>query len=263
MLRLPNYTTFYLKNQKNVYNNNMQDKIFKILIIVLITVFVSFSSYFMFSYTNITQNQISVTGIGTQSISNQVAEFTVTFWTENSNKQRSESINNEKVKKFLDSIRQFGIEDRFIKTSDLSSYQKQEWNSEEQKNVYKDWVYSQSISVKVVDVQKVNEFVSLTGKSETSNVYGPNYSIDNTNLDESVVLQRAFENAKSKAENLASQSGRKLGKVILISEASNYTPPIMFRANSLMGRGGGEAKADLPSGSSEVSKSINVIFELK
>jgi len=242
----------------------MMDKIYKIIILVFVGIFVLFSSYFMFSYTNITQNQVSVSGTGTQSMSNQIAEFTVTFSTENPEKQKSEAMNNEKVKKFLESIRQFGIEEKNIKTSDLSSYQKQEWDSVNQKDVMEDWVYSQSILVKVFDIQKVNEFVSLIGKSESSNINGPNYSVDNSNLDENVVLQKAFENAKVKAENLANQSGRKLGKVILITENPIYSPPTIYRENRMMGAGaGGGASADLPAGSSEISKSINVIFELK
>ena len=168
-----------------MYNKGMLDKIFKITILVFTGVFIIFTGLYVFDITNRDQREINVLGTGTETISNQIAEFTITFTTENSDKSKSESLNNDKVKKFLESIRQFGIEEKHIMTSQINSYQKQESDiNPPYRSRLTDWVYTQSITVKVVDVAKVNDFVALVGKNETSNIWGPNFTTDLTTINE-------------------------------------------------------------------------------
>lgn len=242
----------------------MLDKLFKIIILVFIGIFVIFTGIYVVDYKDTSQREVNVLGTGTDNFNNEVAEFTVTFTSENPDKSKAESVNNEKVKVFLESIRQFGIEEKYIKTNQLSSYQKQETAIEPPyKSRMTDWVYTQSISVKILEVSKVNDFVTLIGKSESSNVYGPNYSIDEKTIDENVLYEKAFEDAKGRAEKLATLSGKKLGKVLHITEYDSYTPQQPYLTKSMSEMGGANTQADLPAGSTEISKTLSVTFELK
>lgn len=244
----------------------MINKYFKLIVLVLITVFISFFGLIAFNYNSSITPQIVVSGSASQDFSNQIAEFNITFTSKNKDKAKSEEENTVKVNKFLDEVKNFGITEKDIITESINSFQEQE--SYQEGGVFKsrpgDWVFSQSIRIKVKEIQKVNDFVTLLGKNPTSNVYGPNFSVDNTTLDESKVYQLAFDNAKNKAEKLAEKSGRKLGKVIFISESQGYSidRPIPLAAKAV-GMGGAEVSAQLPAGTSSVSKTLQVIFELK
>lgn len=244
----------------------MIDKYFKIIILVLTLTFVGFFGLISLNYSKSTTGQVFVTGNASKDFSNQIAEFNMTFTSKNKDKAKAEEENVKKVNKFLEDLKAFGTEQNNIITESINSYQEQE--SYQDYGVYKnrpgDWVFSQSIKVKIKDIKKVNDFVALVGKNPTSSVYGPNFSIDNQNLDESEVYQLAFDDAKKKAQSLADRSGRKLGKVITINEGQmisiNNPVPIAARA---MGMGGAEISPQLPSGTSSISKSLQVIFELK
>jgi uncharacterized protein YggE len=243
----------------------MINNIFKLISVISLVIFVAFFSFGILNISSSYKNQISVSGSAKKDISNQIAEFTLTFTSENKDKSSAENQNNLKVKKLLDDLKIFGIPEADIITESLNVYQKQEetWDSSEGRNKWTntDWVFSQSIRIKIREVSKVNEFTNLASKNETSNIYGPNFTVDTQNIDESEVYNLAFENAKKKAEGLASQSGRALGKAMYISETSNSIPTYpMFARTSGMGGG---ASAEVPAGTSEISKTLNVVFELR
>lgn len=247
-----------------MYNNHMFDKIFKSLILVFIGFFAILASIYLYIYSDTSQKEISVVGSATEVISNQLAEFTVNFSTENIDKSKAESINNEKVNKFLESLKTFGIEEKNITTTSINSYQKQESSPMPPYTTkLTDWVYSQTISIRLTDVSKVNDLVDLIGKSESSNIYGPNFTVDTNQIDDSSVTTKAFENGREKAEKLAALSGKKIGKVLYISEYET-SPIVPFSRSEMVGLGGAVSdKAEVPVGGSEITKSLTITFELK
>lgn len=245
----------------------MMNNILKIISVLTLIIFVAFFSLGVLKFASGYSNQITVLGVAKKDINNQIAEFTLTFNSEDKDKATAENRNNQKVKKLLADVKTFGIAESDITTDSLNVYQKQEdyYDSKENRTKYKytDWVFSQSIKIKIRDVAKVNDFTNLASRNETSNIYGPNFSVDTQNIDESEVYNLAFENARKKAENIAEKSGRTLGKAMYITEGAANSNPYPIFARSANFQGGGGASADLPVGTSEVSKTLNVVFELR
>ena len=156
------------------------------------------------------------------------------------------------------------MKEKNITTTSLNSYQKQESSPmPPYTSKLTDWVYSQTISIRLTDVSKVNDLVDLIGKSESSNIYGPNFTVDTNQIDDSSVTTKAFENGREKAEKLAALSGKKIGKVLYISEYEN-SPAVPFSRSEMAGLGGAVSdKAEVPIGGSEITKSLTITFELK
>lgn len=244
----------------------MMNNIFKITILVLVSIFVAFFGIATFTLSDYNKNQINITGTAKKQFNNQLAEFTVVFTSENVDKSIAENQNNEKVTKFLEEVKAFGIPDEDVRTDALNVYQKQEdlMESNMRRTKPTDWVFSQSISIKLKDVSKVNDFTNLASRNQSTNIYGPNFSLNTETIDETEVYNLAFENARKKAESIVKQSGRTLGKVIYISEGGSYNPmPVFAKAMSLSGAAEDSVSAQLPVGSSEVSKTLNIIFEIR
>jgi uncharacterized protein YggE len=108
-------------------------------------------------------------------------------------------------------------------------------------------------------VSKTQELVDLLNKSGANNVYGPNFRIEETNEAEKGLVDSAMTDAKEKAEIIAKSAGRKLGKVMNVSEGSGGVSYPMYSAKA-DGLGGGAAAEP---GTSTISKILTVTFELK
>ena len=126
----------------------------------------------------------------------------------------------------------------------------------------KKWTASNTITITLGEVDRAGGLTDLLNSSGATNVYGPNFSLDQKNLDDSAVLIKAVNDARTRAEKVAEASGRSLGKVITITEGSSYNPPIF----ATMEAGRADTKsipAPVEPGTQTVSKSVTVTFELK
>lgn len=242
------------------------DKNYKYSLILVLILFFGLSTYFVVNYFNkySSNNQILVVGTFNQELDNRIATFTVNTKGESPDKEKAEQLNNEKVTKIIEILQNFGISEKDYTTQNYNSYRKIEYYMEGgvSKSRETDWVFNQAITINLKDISKMSDFVNALNQVN-SEIIGPNYSVDTQNIDETVILNGAFEKAKKKAESLATTSGRKLGKVVTINEVSSSTPelrPFMEKTASI-GAGGGLPV--LPAGSSNVEKTVLVVFELE
>jgi len=167
----------------------------------------------------------------------------------------------------MEIIKGLGINEQDVKTTYVSAERDLIYNyNNNQTSSYTegDWIFTQTVEV---TLNKDNAQLSSKLISEISSleieVTGTNYSID-INFDDSEILKLAFEDAKRKAEQLANISGRKLGKVVTISESSDYNMPYDTSARSMSVEGGmGGSTPSMPSGTSMVSRSVYVTFDLE
>jgi hypothetical protein len=203
----------------------------------------------------------TVTGTADTQEKSQIASYTAGATAVKDDKQEAINEVNGKVEALVASVKKFGIPDKDIKTSNLSIYQDQESYYEEgrQKTRPSQWRVSNSINITLRDVDKASELTELLAAGGATNVYGPNFSLDDTSQAEQDLLELAIENAKQKAEIIATASGRKLGKVINITEG--YQSANAYSAYRDLGGGGGGG--GIEPGTGTVSKTVTVTFELE
>lgn len=204
---------------------------------------------------------VTVTGFANTKERNQVANFSAGAQAVNDNKDTAVKEVNQKMEAIINSVKEFGIKPEDIQTQNMSIYQRQDTYYEGQiaKSRPGQWDVSNSISITLRDVGKAAELSDILTKSGATNVYGPNFTLEDTKDAEKKLLGQAMEDAKKKAEILSSASGRKLGKVISVTEGSggNFIP--IFSA--LKEGGGGSALIE--PGSQSVSKTVTVTFSLE
>jgi len=245
-------------------NENI-NKNYQYSIITILVLFLGLTSFAVYNYFNnsVSSNQITVSGTFSKDINNQIATFTINTNGEDESKEKAESINSEKIKKVKEVLNQFSLDEKDITTQNYSSYRKIEYYTEGgvQKSRETTWIFNQSLRVTIRDVKIVNEIVRSLNSTE-SEIIGPSYSLDIVDIDDKEVYVKAFEKAKEKAENLANSSGRKLGRVVNIVESNSSTPDF-YPVPMLSRQAGGGGGPDIPAGSSKISKTLIVIFELK
>lgn len=205
---------------------------------------------------------VTVTGEARSQEKNQIATYTAGVEAVNTKKEEAVSEVNNKIEALIKAIKDFGIDEKDIKTQNISIYQGEEsyYEGGVQKSRKGQWRVSNSVEITLREVDKANELTDLLSQSGANNVWGPNFSMDDTNVIEKTLYEAAMKDAKEKAEDIAKASGRKLGKVLSVTDggSSDIYPVYSMKADS--GRGGGMATEP---GTSTVYKSLSVVFELK
>lgn len=207
---------------------------------------------------------ITVTGEARQDLTSQIANFSAGVTATNVDKQTAVNEVNSAMEKIIKSVKDFGIDEKDIQTQQVSVYQTKEDRPEimiypprpSGKDV---WQASNSISIKLRNIDQASALTDLLQQSNATNVYGPDYSLDDTTQAQADLLAKAIDNAREKAEKIAVASKRKLGQVITVSEGSAIMPGPVFRSMSVAE----SVPTPVEPGSETVYKSVTVTFELK
>ena len=221
---------------------------------------------------------ITVTGTSQSDIANQTAGFSATITSTNADKQKATDDVNTKMTALIKSIKDFGIADADIKTESVNVYQMPvspvpvpQNGSGAQTLIYPvppvpggsaggDWQASNSITITLKDVSKASSLSDLLNQSGATNVYGPNLGVGtNTSATDATLLAKAVADARQKAETIAKAGGQTVGKMINVQESgSNYPVPMLYATKDSAAVG-----SPIQPGTSTLSKSVTVVFELK
>ncbi|MFA6007107.1 MAG: SIMPL domain-containing protein [Candidatus Shapirobacteria bacterium] len=200
--------------------------------------------------------EITVTGEAKTQIKNQMASFSAGVMTQNMDKNKAISEVNTKMEALVKAVKDFGVSEADIKTQNLSFYQEPKGSQNPGM-----WQVNNSVEITLRNVDQANALTDLLSQSGANNVYGPNFSVDDTNQAGKGLYDLAIKDAKDKAESIAKASGRTLGKVLSVTDggtSNNVIYPVMMKADSALGAG-----AVTESGSTTVYKNLTVVFELK
>lgn len=207
---------------------------------------------------------VTVVGEAKAKLKSEVASFSAGVNSINDSKEKAVSEVNDKVAAIIESVKSFGIKSADIKTQNLNIYQNQEsyYEDNRQKQRPGQWSVSNSVEIKLHDVDRAQALADLLAKSGANNVYGPNFALDEDTTAADALFTEAVENARVKAANVAKAAGRKLGPILSVTEGISATGPItLLRMEG--GGGGGGGGGGLEPGTGTVSKSVTVIFELR
>lgn len=212
------------------------------------------------SFKFLNQETVTVTGQAKSSQKSEIASFNAGVSSVNDDKEKAVSEVNQKLTAIIEAVKNFGIKPEDIKTQNLSVYQNQESFYEEgrQKQRLGQWQVNNTIAITLRSVDRASDMTDLLTKSGATNVYGPNFTIDNAATAENSLLDDAMKDAREKAERIAKAGGKKLGRVISVSEG--YSSPGVIMPMMAEHAGGG---APIEPGSQTVSKSLTVVFGLE
>lgn len=192
----------------------------------------------------------------------QIASFSAGVSVVNSDKDAAIAEVNKGVEQIIAALKEFGIPSEDIKTQSISVYQGEEYFYEEgvQRSRQGQWRVSNTVEVKLRDVDRASELTDILTQNGANNIYGPNFTLDDTNQVDNTLLSDAIEDARGKAETIAASGNRKLGKILNVTEGGASSNTFYAMESRMMGGGGG---APIEPGTQTVSKTVTVTFELR
>jgi hypothetical protein len=190
-----------------------------------------------------------------------VAEIRLTVISEGKDLVIIQKENSEKVNKVINFIKEKGIKSEDIKTEAYNLQPKYDW----QKSPYQivGYTLSQTILVKVRDLNKIGEILSEAVKNGVNQISGPNFIIDDPEKLKSQAREIAIKKAKEKAEGVAKLSGFKLVRITSyeeVEEGFNY-PIYPLRAPEV--KTNENIVPQIEPGSQEIKVKVILTYEIK
>jgi uncharacterized protein YggE len=222
-------------------------------------------------------NTISVSGSGEVFAAPDIANISFTVRESATKVSAAQDKVSVKVKAALAGIRKAGVADKDIKTQNYSSNPTYEWQEgtpycagvncptyRPGKQVITGYEVSQTVNIKVRNLEDVNGLVDGLATAGVTEMQGPNFAIDQEDALQAEARKQAIDKAKIKAELLAKQLGVSLVRIVSFSEGNNY--PVYARA-MVSGAGMDSAKAvpapELPQGENQITSNVTITYEIR
>lgn len=219
---------------------------------------------------------ITVSGLAKKEQNNQIANFTAGMDSIETSKEEALNKVNEAMNQLIAKVKDFGIKEEDIQTQTASVYQETEYVDSNTSGVTNmmypergdaqkgDWRANNSVSIKLREVDRAEALLAILNESGANYVYGPDFSIEDVDSASDELLADAVNNAREKAEKIATANNQKVGKIIALTEGGVSPIYSAYKLMAPMTGAGNETAIDanLEPGSSTTSKTVTVTFEL-
>jgi len=259
-----------------VHNGRIQGTLVLVLILLATFLFAqtikSFKEYRYVGGGVAPSNTITVSGEGEVFAVPDTAEFTFTINEEGETSAAVQKTATDKANEAVKAlIEQGGIEEKDIKTIGYSIYPKYEWVTDTacvripctRKQTQVGFTLTQSMVVKVRDIDRAGEMLELVTSKGVSSVSGLSFTVADEDSIQEEVRKLAIDDAKGKAEKLAADLGVTLTRIVGFSEGG-YIPKVMYAATmDAVGMGVAEESVSVPTGENRVTSTVNITYEMR
>jgi hypothetical protein len=262
-------------------NSNEKDKFLRVgqLALLLLAVFLlaqsinSFKEYRYIGGSATPSNIITVSGEGEVFAVPDIGtiSFSVVETAEDVN--LAQQLATQKMDAAISKLTGMGIDEKDIKTEGYNAYPKYQYDEivcitypcprGEQKII--GYEVSHYVTVKIRKVDSAGDVLSALGGLKVSNISGISFTVDDETALNREARQKAIEDAKSKAKELAKDLNVKLVRIINFSEGGNYYP-YMAKAEMALGMGGDAVSSPsvpVPTGENRIVSNVTITYEIR
>lgn len=239
------------------------------ILLLVLAVFVIFKTrnlsreYGYIGRAPLTQYTVSIDGEGKISGKPDVAVINMGVQSDAKTVKASQDDNTKKMNDIIKAIKDMGVKDADVQTANYNIYPKYSYDKNTGASDIIGYTVSQSVTVKVRDLDKTGDILSKAGELGANTVGGVQFTIDNPEALKGEAREKAIDNAKKKAAELFKKLGVSPGRIVSFSEYGSGGP-VYYKAYESMGMGGGGAPApSIESGNLDVVVNVSLTFEIK
>lgn len=209
---------------------------------------------------------ISVSAIGEASVAPDVATLSFSVVSEGADPEKIAVENNETINKAIDFVKGEGVEAKDIMTTGYNLSPRYEYDERLRRSFIVGYTLTQTIQTKIRDFEKIGAILGKLPELGINQIGSLQFDIDDPEVYLNRARKEAFDEARVKAELMASQNKVRLGRVVNFSEYQSGPPvPLPYYSEAAFGRGG-DAALSVPKiepGSQEVTVTVSVTYEIK
>jgi uncharacterized protein YggE len=209
-------------------------------------------------------HSITVTGAGTAKIAPDRASFTVGVITNSPSVSEAFRGNNEKTHQVVDALKQRGVKDTEIQTSNFSIASAYDVSTGSKKIEYN---VINSVTVTREDPKAVSDLIAAAVEAGANEANGVTFFNSDPTSTRDRAIERAVKDARAQAEKLAAATGSTLGRATIIStmptggDLSNVNG--WMRLNTMQEAITVTAAPAIESGTSTIAYSVTITYELR
>ncbi len=219
-------------------------------------------------------NSISVNGKGEQVVIPDIATFSFGVNETAKTVTEAQTKATEKTNAALDAIRKAGIADKDIKTISYNINPQYEYQNgvcntticRPGKNVLTGYEVSQTIEVKIRDIEKAGSIFELIGSLGVQNVNSLQFSVDDIEEVKAEARKLAIEDAEKRAKELSDQLDVRLVRIISYYDNNDTPYPYYERSAVFAGKDAVANQAmppEVPTGEQKIISSVNITYEIR
>ncbi len=245
------------------------------IVVIILGVFLlvqTMSSYKNLRGANPSVNSISVVGEGEAFGVADIATFSFGVSADADSVSEAQKQVTEKMNSIFTALKELGIEEKDIKTSNYSVYPKYKFEDvvcrgnicPPSQQVPDGYTVSHDVTVKVRKTDDAGKVLSMVGDKGATNVSGLTFITDDRTALQNEARAMAIEDAKEQAKILAKSLGVRLGDVITYYDNNNpggYPTP-MYAGKEAMAQDAGNT-VSISLGENQVVSNVTVVYEIR
>lgn len=224
---------------------------------------------------------ITVSGSGEVFVAPDVANFTATVSVDAKTMADAGKAAAEQENRLVAKLADAGIAKDDIKTVSYNAYPKYENRSVPMpdmscyggicpspvtNSVITGYTVSETVSVKVRNLEKAGDIAKLLADSNLNSVNGPDFAVDKPEEAQNAARAKAIDDAKAQAKILARQLGVRLGKIVDFQvSGGNQGYPIAYAMKSSMDSAGAAPapSPELPAGQTNIRSTVSITYRIR
>lgn len=162
-------------------------------------------------------------------------------------------------------LKDAGVADRDITTRYFNVNAVYNWDEATGNSVITGYRVANTISVKIRNIQStggvIDDVVAAAGKNARIN--GIYFTVENPEQYYDLAREKAMNDAKHKAEQMASLGGAQLGKPTYITEGNSYYPPVVRYDKAYAESDGAAPATQISAGEQEIVINVQVVYSIQ
>jgi len=239
-------------------------------VFLVVQIFIGLKNYNLLDQKFETMRTISVSANGEVFAVPDIASIMITVSEKGENPLLAQDRVAEIMDPVLTGLALLNVDDADIQTVNYSSYPY--YDSKpcvdyrcpvESQNEIAGYETSQTLRIKIRDLETIPDALTLFSSNNVTNVSGPEFTIDDPELLMSEAREKAITSAKQEAKILADQLGSRLGKLVSFSEGGDYYPMARSESMDMAIASKSEFAPQLPTGEQKIMSSVTLTYQIK
>ncbi len=163
---------------------------------------------------------VTVTGTGKLSLAPDMATVSIGAEVTRTNAEEAVNENAKLTDDIIKAIKNEGVADEDIQTANYSVYPNYSYDESTRRSVLDGYVVSNTVTVKVKDIDNVGKVLDSAVKAGANMTYGISFGLHDPDASRDELIRLAVEDAREQAELYTSLVGKKLGEAITVTTGS-------------------------------------------